>query len=199
MMHNVPNQGQVSLIDAARNGDMFNVQNLLNNGADVNQIDNRGQTALILAAREGHVNIVTHLLSVGADVTQADNRGQTALMLAAREGYVNIVTHLLSVGADVTQADEEGRIALHFAVYYRREEIVVALLGMLPDMQVNVQNLTKGQTPLHLAVWRASLAVVQLLVEAGAEIDMRDNELKTVYDYAKINKNNQAIQDFLGQ
>ena len=53
------------LIDAATNGDIKNVRELLVNGADVNAKSNRGWTALHEAALYGHVDIVKFLIEKG--------------------------------------------------------------------------------------------------------------------------------------
>lgn len=58
-------------------GNLERVNQLLHNGADVNQIDNNGQTPLIIAAFYGHTEIVEILCKNKADVNKAAGNGTT--------------------------------------------------------------------------------------------------------------------------
>jgi ankyrin repeat protein len=65
-------QGQ-ALIEAACKGDLRQVQELLEKGADINA-KNCDQTALTAAARGGNLEIVKLLMEKGADVGQGRYR-----------------------------------------------------------------------------------------------------------------------------
>ncbi|MDR1330873.1 MAG: ankyrin repeat domain-containing protein, partial [Tannerella sp.] len=56
------------LIEAAKNGDVAPLQQLLAKGANANAKDEYGKTALIRAAGKGHTETVKRLLAEGADV-----------------------------------------------------------------------------------------------------------------------------------
>jgi ankyrin repeat protein len=55
------------------------VQLLVDNGADVNQVNLNGATALLFAATFGQEEIARILLSKQADQTISDSQGKTAL------------------------------------------------------------------------------------------------------------------------
>lgn len=67
------------LYKAAGSGDVTEVQNLLNKGADVNAKTRNGETALHSAAISGHKQAAELLLANGADVNALNGYGETAL------------------------------------------------------------------------------------------------------------------------
>ena len=81
----------MDLIDAVRSGDIQNVRELLDRGADPNSRGRFGNTALIVAAWNGLTEIVELLLDRGADPNFEDNIGRTALIEASEEDHAEII------------------------------------------------------------------------------------------------------------
>jgi hypothetical protein len=99
---------------AAKAGEASKVQELLEEGAGVNDADANGWTALYTATVYGKEDVVAALLgwsSPAPEVDRANGNGVTALMAAARDGYTAVVMQLLEAGADFKQVDEFGRTA----------------------------------------------------------------------------------------
>jgi len=72
-----------AFLQAVRRGQIQEMQNLLNNGANVNAVDEDGTTALMLAIAFSRVNIVRELLAnPKIDLSVRDSDGNTALDLA---------------------------------------------------------------------------------------------------------------------
>uniref|UniRef100_A0A7N0VFA7 Uncharacterized protein n=1 Tax=Kalanchoe fedtschenkoi TaxID=63787 RepID=A0A7N0VFA7_KALFE len=67
----------MQLLFMACRGDVQGVEDLLNEGVDVNSIDLDGRTALHVAACEGHVEVVKLLLSRKANIDARDRWGST--------------------------------------------------------------------------------------------------------------------------
>jgi len=65
--------------DAAKNGDLADVQAELDKGADVNAKDADGWTPLYFAANGGHKEIVELLIAKGASVNAKNVDGETPL------------------------------------------------------------------------------------------------------------------------
>lgn len=108
---------QSELIKAVFKNNVAKVEQLLAQGADVNQRDEKGDTALIVAAREGSASIVDLLLKAKAEVNVQNNNGHTALIDAVNMGYMPIVQMLLAHGADPDiKTGRYGRSAHGFAV-----------------------------------------------------------------------------------
>jgi len=108
------------LVTAAVNGQLGQIQWLLERGADINSsgpsIGNTpaGVTALSYAAAENHLKVVEYLILHGAEVNQADAGGGSPLIYAAWRGHTSVVKLLLKHGAD-TNASVNGRSALSMA------------------------------------------------------------------------------------
>jgi len=84
------------LIEAAENGNLEKIKELVKNGADVNSISDYGDTALMLASQYGQLEVVKYLLEKSADIHTKDEDGKTALMWASENGYTKIVELLKS-------------------------------------------------------------------------------------------------------
>ena len=111
------------LLEAAGRGDTAKVQQLLDNGTDVNAKDFGNGTALMYAAAEGHTETVVLLLDRGADVNAAgDVVGWTALLGAAQQGHAECVKVLLAHGANIDQRTRPiSTLASHNALEFARE------------------------------------------------------------------------------
>jgi uncharacterized protein len=91
-------QGQ-ALIEAAKQGDLRQVQELLKKRTDINAKNNAGSTALTMASFGGHIETVKFLLDGGADFNAKNKFGETPLMLASKGGHVAVVKLLKALGA----------------------------------------------------------------------------------------------------
>ena len=88
------------IIEAARRGDVVELERLLEQGADVNSSRGDGMTALHFAAEQGDGEVVRILLRAEADVGAGTRIGHyTPLHLASRGGHVAVAKSLLEAGA----------------------------------------------------------------------------------------------------
>ncbi len=94
----------------------------------------------------------------------------TSVVAAARRGDSNALTELLKRQGSPTDLDR-GRSALHYAVGSRRVEAVRVLLEHGADVNATDE---RGWTPLHHAAFQEDEEIVQCLVDAGAERDLRE-------------------------
>lgn len=69
------------LFKSAENGNLEQVKQCLENGADVNAKSATGLTALLVASKEGHFEVAKLLIENGAQVGIKDNNFKTALDL----------------------------------------------------------------------------------------------------------------------
>uniref|UniRef100_A0A9J8BET3 Protein phosphatase 1 regulatory subunit 16A n=1 Tax=Cyprinus carpio carpio TaxID=630221 RepID=A0A9J8BET3_CYPCA len=77
------------------------IQNLLQDGADVNQHDSQGATLLHIAAANGYAQAAEVLMEGGARTDMKDSDGWTPLHAAACWGQVHVAELLVSHGANL--------------------------------------------------------------------------------------------------
>ena len=116
--------------EAALNGDLRTVRQIVDNGMDPDVPSPDGRTALMLAAYNGHTDIVKYLLSKGAKVNTLDNAGRSALIYAASGPFPETVKVLLDHKAnpDII-AKGDGWTALMYAAAEGHLEVTKVLLA----------------------------------------------------------------------
>ena len=153
-----------------RKGDMDHldfIKLLLDHGADVNArmkdstetrtvftnqwIDENGATAFLRASQSGDLVLMKLLLAHGADPKISTELHVTALQVAAGIGWVEGITYEWSADSNLE------------AVKFLLD------LGLDPNAQADT-----GRLALHGAAHKGRPAVVQVLVDHGARLDVRD-------------------------
>ena len=142
------------LLSAANEGNIAEVQRLIDQNAEVNAKSHSGQTALMYAANKGYFPIFKILLDKNANIDIKDNNGYTALALAALFGHTKIVRALIDQGAKVNITTKYGFSALRLAKDEGHKTIVELLKKAgakeitsptLVEYKINVQS-SKIQT-----------------------------------------------------
>ena len=159
------------LIEAVRQHDVAAVRELLQKRTDVNVPAGDGATALHWAVYGDQLALVELLLAAGAKVNVANDLAITPLHLASAAGNAAIVSRLLDKGADPNAASETGITPLMEAARSGSVDAVRALL--VRGAKVNATERDRDQTALMWAVARQRPAVVQLLIQHGADVHAR--------------------------
>jgi ankyrin repeat protein len=166
-------------------------QLLIDAGADVSKANTYGVTALYIAARAGDAVATRMLLAAGADANAAlPASGETVLMTAAKSGNAEVVRSLLTGGVDGVSLTELGaaRAAARVAES--------AGYALLPNpavatnyADVNARDRLYGRTALMIAAAEGHADVVPLLVEAGSDLNIVDEEGSTALILARSYNN----------
>ena len=193
--------GTTALIIASHTNSVAIVETLVQAGADVNarmkvhiaggpvpeQQFDAGGTALMKAIMNERLQVSEYLISAEVDVDQADGTGRTALMMAAKANQSAIVELLLAAGADIEKTDFIGQTALIYAVrgiplilvptsHPISLSPVIALIGAGADVNIAQHGgqFSAGFTPLLYAANGLRVELVDLLLEAGANVNQTD-------------------------
>lgn len=159
------------LVDAADEGDVQTALALLADGADATAISEDGTTALHWAAYHDAVELARALIEAGADPNVGNDYGSLPLAEAAAIGNPEMIRLLIEAGADVTAANPDGQTAL--MVVARSNKLEAAELLIEAGADVNRAETWRGQTPLMWAAAQSQPAMIRLLLEHGAEPDVR--------------------------
>jgi serine/threonine-protein phosphatase 6 regulatory ankyrin repeat subunit B len=174
--------GERSLIDAAKQGDRAAVQALVNGGKNANLAQADGTTALFWAASRNDAQMVDILLRARADVNAANDYGATALYVAAENADAAIVTKLLDAKADPNKALLSGETPLMQAARRGKLEVVGLLLAR--GANPNAKEINGGQTALMWAVSQRHSAVADALIKSKADVQAKSNSGSTALMFA---------------
>ncbi|MFC3550658.1 ankyrin repeat domain-containing protein [Lysobacter cavernae] len=175
------------------------VDRLVTAGASLEQRLPGELTVLMVACALGLTDLAARLLAAGADVQACDAQGRQALHCAAMYGFtarersrlVALFDTLLLAGvdADRSAADVTPLLLLLGARAEpgtaADEDVLIAGLDLLRDHDaaLDAQD-PRGFGPLHLAALHGLLRVVQWLLRAGADPDLRDSLNRTPREIA---------------
>ncbi|XP_030850000.1 protein phosphatase 1 regulatory subunit 12A isoform X2 [Strongylocentrotus purpuratus] len=185
---------------ACASEDLDEIQSLIKRGADINYANIDGLTALHQAVIDEKIDMVEYLLEHGADIEAQDNEGWTALHAAASCGFEDIATYLIENGADLVACNNEGELPMDLAEEEDMEEFLQDEMDkqdldvdqarteehdkMLEDAKqwVNSKKVTDrrhpktGATSLHVASAKGYIKVMELLIQAGVDVNAKDND-----------------------
>lgn len=158
------------------------------------------RTPLHHAAAKGRPKIVRLLLEFGADPNATDATGGTPMTTASQEGAAEVIDALLAAGAsadflttinlgrydeaearlreDPGRLGDQGRdtIALHLAVNKKNVRTIRWLIEH--GVAVNAKRMMWdcNHTALHMAIESGAIELAKLLLDAGADPNIRDDK-----------------------
>jgi cytochrome c len=153
------------LHDAAGDGDVTKVQELIAGGVEIDQEDDLVGTALQKAAMMGQAETARVLIEAGAEVNMAAGIvGLTPLQFAVTKS-AGVTAVLIDAGADLAITDPGGNTPLHLAADAGKVNVVRLLLdaGADPDTKNS-----KGLSPVVFAGAAGHFDIVDLFLERGA-------------------------------
>ncbi|MBU3617445.1 ankyrin repeat domain-containing protein [Polynucleobacter sp. JS-Polo-80-F4] len=167
---------------AAKFNDVSTVKALVAKGVNPNITDQKGELMLNLAIRDKSNDVILFLLTNNAtDVDISNKFGETPLMIASIDGNLPVVKAL--VQGRKAKIDHIGWTPLHYACAKGNLEIAQYLItnGAIID-SVSPSN----TTPLMMAVQSGNEQLVKLLLDKGADLQLRNSLGLTAIDIAYI-------------
>ncbi len=156
------------------------IRQLLTRGFDANTVDPKGQPGLSLAIQEPSPKATQALLDwPKTNVNALNANGESPLMLAAIKGQLDMVAALIKRDADVNKT---GWTPLHYAASKGHLAIMNLLLENHAYIDAESPN---GTTPLMMAAQYGTGPAVQLLLDAGADPLLKNQQGLTAIDFAR--------------
>ncbi|KAF0725556.1 hypothetical protein Ae201684_015998 [Aphanomyces euteiches] len=135
------------------------------------------------AAQDGDLEKVRKLLDDHADVNFKGDWGLTPLHLASLNGHLDIVQELLARGASVNAANNvmQEMVERH-CILLRGTDILDVVQELLArGASADVAN-NFGMTALHRASKEGELEILKVLLDAGANTHLKNEDGKTARD-----------------
>ncbi|XP_064019110.1 palmitoyltransferase ZDHHC13 isoform X2 [Pogoniulus pusillus] len=179
------------IVKATQYGIIERCKELVEAGYDVRQPDKENVTLLHWAAinnrqelvKQGHLAMVILLLKCGADPSLIDGEGFSSIHLAVLFQHMPIIAYLISKGQNIDATDLNGRTPLMLLAQKAiGPEPTRFLLKFNPSLNA-VDNVQKN-TALHWAITSGNTSAVDLLLEAGASLDIKNAKGETPLDLA---------------
>jgi len=186
------NEEKTPLMIAAASGDLSIMNGLLAYGADPNLQDNDGWTAGMHAVRLNEPKLFRLMGKYKADYNLVNSDEMTALAMAVFNNKANAAVAMLDHSALPDFLMGEAKYtALMLAVKQGNQQMAQTLLQYKANP--NMAN-AGGLTPLMIAAFSDQDMMISLLLKAGANQALKDEQGKTARMHAQENDANKALK-----
>jgi ankyrin repeat protein len=155
-------------------------------GVDLNALNDKGEHGLFLALRLGSLKVADFFIEQsGTRLNATTPAGETALMMAALKGHLPQARRLIAQGAEV---NKPGWAPLHYAASHT-EPISREMVRLLLEHHAYIDAESPNRsTPLMMAAQYGHSSVVPVLLEAGADPLIRNEQGLSAIDFARLAK-----------
>mgnify|MGYP000535365496 CR=1 FL=1 len=155
------------------------VQKLLRRGIDPNSPNEKGVPALLVALQSGSLKSAVLLAQEPQTRVEVSNpNNESALMMAALHNQIEVATVLIERGAEVNR---KGWTPLHYAA--TRGHIAMMRLLLENSAYIDAES-PNGTTPLMMAAMYGSPEAVKVLIQAGADLNIKNQLGLSALDFA---------------
>jgi ankyrin repeat protein len=176
---------------AVQMDDVKTVQALLQRGFDPNTVNPAGLHGLMIAVREPSLKVAQLLAAWPKVKTEVRNdKDESVLMLASIKGYLPLVKQLVDHDADV---NKPGWTPLHYAASTGQVAVIEFLLDHSAYIDAESPN---GTTPLMMAAMYGTPEAVKVLIQAGADLSIKNQVGMTALDFA-VRGNRQNAKELI--
>jgi ankyrin repeat protein len=185
-------------LQAASEGNPSQVQQLLDQKANIYEQDSEGRSALMFACRNGDLQMVELLLSAHTDVHMRSNKNRNALFYAIESDNPQIVKLLLEHGIEMRAIDNEsGKWYIDLAKSKGNSEIISLLQKRDDEIAASIRSEIKKIDLLELfkAVEDKDIERVQELMKRGVDVNAaRDVEGRSPLMHACKNEDFEMVK-----
>ena len=172
--------------------------------ANLNIPCNSSGTVVHYACKERKLKLLQVLLSCNPDLSVVDCSIRTPLHLACESDFVEGVSELLARGSCCTAEDASGFTPMYYACQHSHLQCVEYLIekseqgvSLLTPAVLDARNTYSGKGILHCACEVGNVKVVKWLIEAGADLSVKDNKNTTPLHLACVNHHWNCVDSLL--
>jgi ankyrin repeat protein len=180
-------------LGAASRGEISTIVLMCEHGFDPNSADYDNRTALMVASMKGNNETVAKLLEYSCNPNLVDVHGTSALLEAVKNGNEETVALLLQNDARLCLAESKAASMLCQAVF--DGDIMLLRRLLWAGIHANASDYDK-RAAVHIAAAEGNVSALKVLVEAGADLGVKDRWGNTVSTEAK-NANAGHVLEYL--
>jgi ankyrin repeat protein len=173
-------------------------------GAMPTRQGDEGKPLPIWATLYGEAQVAPELVRLGYDLSAIGPHGDTALHVAASGHDPAAVENLLLAGAPFDVRNDSGSTAYEAVLerqlrYPNRDAMRIIEIFLQHEAPADVQVAVTGGRSLALiqAYKRNDMALMQLLVDHGADVNRADEDCRTIADHALADQRRAGIELFV--
>lgn len=196
-------KGETALTFALQNAETALIKLFLDK-ADINLRDDLGNSPIHLALKKNQ-DIFNLLLEKNADVNipgrvDSKTNDQTVLYIAIARSDEDLVRQLLNRGANPNIADSVGSLPIVEAVVDSDANENIIKMMIEKRVEINKKEKESGATALIFLAQNKAISsdlrkkIAKLLIDAGADKSIKEDEGKTAYDWAKEKNNSELLE-----
>jgi len=160
----------------------------IDSGASPSAMDPLGFGILHHLVHKRDTEMMNFMFSLNVSVDERDAIGNTPLMLAAQRGFDDICGFLIEKGADINAMNLDSATPLFFASQTCSHELIKKMLNLGANVNTQVMSGTwRGWTPLMVTVIRNNAEMIQTMLDAGADMTVKNFNGWTAYKLAIAN------------
>lgn len=151
-----------ALIIAATEGHQSLATWLIDNDANINQLDSNSRSALFYASVNGHIEVARKLLKKGAKPNSITKLKKTPLMAAVHNNHFELSRLLIDAKSDINHQDHSGWSALFYAVWNKNQKLTELLVsrGGKPELRDK-----EGYTAVDIAKAKGATGILPILTQ----------------------------------
>ncbi len=166
------------------------IYSYLKNGGHINKRGYNDESFLHVAAYLNDIPLATFLLEHRRSADLVDKDGWTPLHVAAYMNHQDFADFLLQHGANINEKDFVGQTPLHVATYREHADFVAFLI----QQNASVNEVDKmDESSLFLAASTGNKSIALMLLDAGANIHLRENIHNLTHLHAAVRGGNKEI------
>jgi ankyrin repeat protein len=197
VMLEIPGFHGSPLIAAAEGGYLDIAKRLIQKGAKCDQRNNKGSTPMCMSAVENHAEMAKLLIDAGADPTLAQDSGWAPIHKCY--DLIEPLKVLLDAGVNVDSSSPDGT-PLYLAAYHNHLDAVKLILSYKPFVDTRCPEgdfWDTGYTALHMAAYNGSTEMIRMLLEAGADSNIKTPKGASPLIVAAVKKREESIKILL--
>ncbi|WP_169727283.1 ankyrin repeat domain-containing protein [Aliagarivorans marinus] len=179
-----------ALIGEVRYGDEVFIRRLVNAGANVNHIVSSSRSPLRVAIENNDMDKVKLLIELGADLNLQNEQEHTPAISAIHKVTSSTLQQLFELGLDPHLVGRWGLPLIAELALNNDTNLLRETLQQFPE-QLDLAD-DKGQTPLALALLNGRYEQAQILLQAGADVNVRNHKHSSLLDMSLSARRNHS-------